>query len=298
MKTRNTADACHPSDALGLTYLLISGVGVVFMPITAKFSLLSGSDVYTIAFIRGLVASAILLTIVLLTRQSLALPRHLWRDSLVVGLSSTAFVYGIVGAIVTINISLALLIVYLYPMGVAIWEHTSGVAKLNAGQWICGVIVCVGLVLILGVDFEQINLAGVVLATLAMIAAVVITLVNHRLTATQGPFSSNLYMSLWGIPFFGIGLLISGEFLEPGSVKGWMGLFGNGIAYCVAWVGFFAAARILGATRASVISLSEPVVAGLFAWLLFNETFSLLQWLGFFVVLSALLVFEVLARKQ
>ncbi len=82
--------------------------------------------------------------------------------------------------------------------------------------------------------------------------------------------------------------------IESGS--GWFGLLGNGVAYCVAWVGFFAAARILGATRASMITLLEPVVAALVAWLIFDETFTPPQWLGFFVVITALAMFEKLAR--
>ncbi len=46
-----------------------------------------------------------------------------------------------------------------------------------------------------------------------------------------------------------------------------------------------------------MISLTEPVVAAFFAWLLFGETFSLLQWVGFFIVLCTLALFEMLSRR-
>jgi len=69
----------------------------------------------------------------------------------------------------------------------------------------------------------------------------------------------------------------------------------NGVAYCVAWVAFFAGARILGATRASMLTLVEPPGAALGAWLLFGETYTPLQWAGFFVVLAALFLFEKLS---
>ena len=90
--------------------------------------------------------------------------------------------------------------------------------------------------------------------------------------------------------------MLLGEYAAPQSVFGWSALIGNGIAFCVAWVGFFAGARILGATRASMLSLVEPVGAAIGAYLLFDETYTLPQWFGFFVVLAALYQFEKRAR--
>ena len=72
-------------------------------------------------------------------------------------------------------------------------------------------------------------------------------------------------------------------------------LAGLGVAYCIAWVAFFAGARILGATGASMLSPVEPPAAALGAWLLFGETNSSVQWCGFFVVLAAIFMFEKLS---
>ncbi len=57
-------------------------------------------------------------------------------------------------------------------------------------------------------------------------------------------------------------------------------------------------ARILGATRASMITLLEPPTAALVAWLIFGETFTGLQWLGFATVLGSLFMFEIPARPD
>ena len=66
----------------------------------------------------------------------------------------------------------------------------------------------------------------------------------------------------------------------------------------VAWVAFFSGARILGATRASMLALLEPPTAALVAWLIFGETLSALQWVGFATVLLSLLMFEILAHAD
>ena len=103
-------------------------------------------------------------------------------------------------------------------------------------------------------------------------------------------------MSLWSLFIFSLLLLLAGEYAEPQTTFGWIALGGNGVAYCVAWVSFFAGARILGATRASMLTLVEPPGAALGAWLLFGETYTPLQWAGFFIVLAALFAFEKLAH--
>jgi drug/metabolite transporter (DMT)-like permease len=190
------------------------------------------------------------------------------------------------------------LILYLYPIVLAIYEHYTWATRLCSMQWIWGLTACCGLVLILGIKFDQISFSGIGLAMLAMLASVVITVTNVKVSATVGSLVSNLYMSLWGLLIFSLVLLLVGGFSEPQTTTGWVALLGNGAAYCIAWVAFFSGARILGATRASMITLVEPPIAALVAWLVFGETFTALQWVGFATVLGSLFMFEMLARSD
>ncbi len=285
------------SDAIGIAFILLSGLGVIFLPTTAKFAYLDGSNVLTVAFVRGLVGVALLMLVALSIRQSLKMPRALLRPSLIAGIAQVCFVYGVYAAITSINISLALLILYLYPIVLAIHQHRQGTVRISPLQWLCALVTCAGLGLILGVRIEQMNLYGVALALMAMFATVVITVTNMRVTATMGSLASNFYMSLWSLLIFAMALLLFGEFAAPQSTSGWIALGGNGVAYCVAWVAFFAGARILGATRASMLTLVEPPGAALGAWLMFGETYTPLQWAGFFIVLAALFLFEKLSNS-
>ncbi len=291
------APATAPRPLAGIAYILLSGLGVVFLPTTAKLAYEADSNVMTVAFARGIVSTLLLALVVLLLRQSLRLPREMLGPSLVAGIAGAVFVYGVYGAIVTINISLALLILYLYPMVLATWSHLSGRIRLAPAQWLWGLLAILGLTLILGVRFEQISATGVALALMAMLATVVVTLTNVRVTEVSGSLVANFYMSLWSFLIFAAGIALFGDFRLPQSTLGWSGLIGNGVAYCVSWVAFFAGARILGAARASMITLIEPPLAALFAWFIFGETFTPLQWAGFALVLVALLLFEKAARR-
>ncbi len=287
-----------PRRTLGYVYMALSATGVIFLPTTAKFALQSGSDVLSVAFARGVVATIILFVVASILGLGLRLPRHLLLPSLVVGIAGALFVYGIYRAILTINISLALLILFLYPLVIAAWEHFTGAERIRPAQWAAGLGACAGLLLMLGVKFGEISFVGVAMAGLAMLASVVITLVNVRVVAGTGSLVANLYMSFWTLLLFGIALLAAGDFSPPQTALGWSGMLGNGVAYCVSWVAFFAGAGILGATRASMITLFEPALAALVAWLIFNETFSPPQWFGFAIVLVSLFLFEKLALEK
>lgn len=278
--------------------MALSATGVIFLPTTAKLALQSGSDVLSVAFARGIVATLILLLVAILASQKLPLPRRLLLPSLLVGLASALFVYGMYGAILTINISLALLILFLFPMIIAAWEHLTGISQLRPAQWLWAFIAIAGMALILGIKYDQISFVGVALATMAMLASVVITLVNTRIVNTTGSLVANMYMSLWTLLLFGLAILVFGKITPPQTALGWSAMIGNGVAYCVSWVAFFSGASILGATRASMITLFEPALAALFAWLIFGENFSLVQWFGFAVVLTSLFMFEKLARER
>ncbi len=298
LSSQATTSNLMSRNTIGVAFILLSGVGVIFLPTTAKLAYEAGSNLITVAFARGVIATLVLLLVALSIRQSLKLPRELLRPSIIAGIGGAFFVYGIYGAITSINISLAILILYLYPIVLAIYEHLSGSIRVSTAQWIWAVASCCGLALILGVKFDEINFVGITLAMLAMLASVLITVTNVRVAETVGSLVSNLYMSLWGMLIFSLVLLLFGEFATPQTLTGQVALLGNGVAYCVAWVAFFSGARILGATRASMLTLVEPPTAALVAWLIFGETFSALQWLGFATVLLSLLMFEILARSD
>ena len=292
LNTNGSAVVSGHRDAVGVAFVLLSGLGVIFLPTTAKFAYLDGSNVMTVAFARGVVAAILLALIAVALRQSLRLPRSLLVPSLIAGIGQVCFVYGVYASIQWINISLALLILYLYPVVLAAHQHFFGGVRVSPGQWLCALGACAGLALILGLRFDQINPIGIGFAFMGMLAAVVITITNVRVTEHVGSMVSNFYMTLWSLIVFTVALLLFGEFAAPESAFGWSALLGNGVAFCVAWVGFFAGARILGATRASMLSLVEPIGAAMGAWIFFGENYTPLQWVGFFAVLLALFQFE------
>ena len=67
------ASAAQPvqRDVIGIGFVLLSGLGVVFLPTTAKLAYLDGSNVLTVAFTRGVIGIVLLAMVALIMRQSL-----------------------------------------------------------------------------------------------------------------------------------------------------------------------------------------------------------------------------------
>ena len=59
------ASAAQPlqRDAIGVGFVLLSGLGVVFLPTTAKIAYLDGSNVLTVAFVRGVIGVVLLMLV-------------------------------------------------------------------------------------------------------------------------------------------------------------------------------------------------------------------------------------------
>ena len=84
----------------------------------------------------------------------------------------------------------------------------------------------------------------------------------------------------------------------PGSAKGIMAIFSNGFFYILSWVLFFKGARHIGAIRASMMACVEPLLAALLAVVFLRQVFSTVEWIGFFIVLSSIFLFEKFSSKH
>ncbi|WP_234555157.1 DMT family transporter [Thermus caliditerrae] len=95
---------------------------------------------------------------------------------------------------------------------------------------------------------------------------------------------------LYALPVGALGLLPFMDFvpLRPGAFLAL--LFLGSFSTYGAYLAYYAGLRRLPATQASVIATLEPVVANLFAFLLFREVLSPLGYVGAFLVLLAVLL--------
>ena len=129
------------------------------------------------------------------------------------------------------------------------------------------------------------------------ICAVITTLLSNKLTNQIGALTTTFYLTLWGFIILLLLLFFTNDYSPPQTKLGWVAIFINGTFNIGAWAFFFAGMQRIGATRASMLTSVDPIFAAIIAYILFDQFFSLIQWIGFFLVIVSLVGFEYFKKK-
>ena len=138
------------------------------------------------------------------------------------------------------------------------------------------------------------NLLGIVISFAGLFCFVIFIILSGYLANKLDSIRMNFHNNFLGLIFLGIILIfplnISMEL--PNNNLGWFAISANGIFYIVSWVLFFEGLRIIGVTRASILTTTDPLFAAIIALLFLNQNLSFIQWTGFFVVILSIYFFE------
>lgn len=289
-------------NAVGIGLILIGALLFGLMPSAARFAYEDGANALFVMLGRASVGVVALLIVIVATGRSVRVSRKALRQSWLAGISHTLAAVGVFASIVYIDISLASIILFMYPLPVAIAAHVTGETPLTRPQLILMLLATLGMALVLGVSFSSIDFRGVAFAVLGMLSFSVMIVAMGSLTKSVGAPFSNLLMTIWAMLIFaataliGPGLGLIDGIRLPQSMAGWVFTLIVGLTFALGYLCFFVSANMIGTARASLLSTSEPVMMVLFAVLLVGETLSPLQWLGVIIVVSSLTLSEAFRR--
>lgn len=277
--------------AIGMT--LGSSLLIAAVPNLAKLAYDSGASVFLVVVGRSLIAVALLGGTLLALGRSFAASGRVLRLCALGGLASASMTFGFLNSVTRIDVSLAILIVYLFPVIVGWLGHVRGTYRLTPARLACCAIILVGLALALSLRSEHLDGLGIALAALGAVSAAVLVIANGDAVGEAGSIRVNLYTSISALGFVILGSLVAGDLVLPGTPLGWFGLLASGIGFCVGLALFFAAVPAIGIVRASLISTIEPLFGILIAMALFDEHLTGLQWIGVSIVVLGLALLEV-----
>ena len=284
----------------GSMLCLASAAAFGAMGVFGKLAYGEGATVGTLLAVRFSVAAALLWALLLAGGRAGEL-RALRRRDLAVALGLGACGYalqagGYFAALERIDAGLVSLVVYTYPVLVAVAAVALGRERLTVRHLIALGLGWAGLVLVLaGAGTGALDPAGIALALGAASVYGAYILVSEGVVARIGPrvlaalVCSGAAVSLTACS------IAAGDW-RPGELTaaGWGWLAGLAVVSTVVAMSLlFAGLRRVGPTTASLLSTVEPLVTVVLAYVAFGELLGIVQILGGALVLGGVLVLRV-----
>ena len=282
----------------GIAIVLLSSFFFAFVPTSAKLALDSGVSLMALLMSRCLIGLIILAPLTKSLGHQILVDRGKVLPLIFVSIISVCLIASTYHAIEYISIALVLMIIYLFPIGVALITTIRGEERLGRTQWLCIIGVLLGLGILILDEPSATSLYGIFISVIGLLLFITFIYFTGKLVDEIGSATINLHLS-----FFSIIVLITYISLVPVELSlpddsiGWFGIIGNGVFYVLSYVLFFIGSKAIGITTASVLALTEPLFATIVALFILNQYLSLQEFSGFFVTICFLFLFLIFAPK-
>ncbi len=272
---------------LGIVFALCAAAGLGAITTHAKIVYADGGNPLTLLLVRFLASSLIFGLLLLCSNQSFKVDRPQRRGVIALGVIWSGSMICYLTAVETISVSLAVLILYAYPMLVLLWSLLR--RQTRASPPLIGLFLCAffGLYLALSGGDIKLDMSGILLASLASIGAAFTFICGAAIAAKMSP----LALTFW-VNFAGLVMILPFAFDQlawPNESRGLLALILATLFYLIAVLSQFQALARLPASQAAFILNLEPVVSIVLAMLMLGEVLSLIQASGVLLVISAIL---------
>ena len=287
--------------AIAVGLLVLSALAIALMPNLSKLAFADGSNPGTVVIIRTVTAVLLLAMIMLARQRSFRLPAAVLALAVLATVSNAAMNYSFLSSVFRMDVSLTILILFIHPFLVAFYFHADGTARLTAFRMAWALLAFIGLALALAVPIDNVSKSGLLFAGISAAACTVMVIAMVKVNAQVGGVTTNFHMAFWSLMIFSVALLWTQDVQLPNSILGWASSASSGVAYVVAFLAYLSAVRLIGPSRATILTFMEPLGAILLAAALFGERLTGLQWAGVTLVLGGLFFMEAnmpLRRKR
>lgn len=293
LPTPPTESSTRNSQLTGFIFVLLAGTGFGFLGIFGRWAFQSGLSVGELLSFRFILATIILCLGLLILKPQLL---RISRNQLIISAGLGIFGYAVFStfyfkALEGISVPLAALLLFTYPVFVNLGAHFVLKDRLSLRQGISLCIACIGMAILLWGPLVVTSAFSVILALAAAISYAIYVLVSGRYQNNISPVTSSFYVIL----FAGIALCIFHQpdfsrvtelTLQQVLIIGGISLISTILPLSL----FLSGIQRLSSSKASIVSMIEPVIAALAAFLLLNEQLSGQQLVGAILVLVALVL--------
>lgn len=287
-KTRNETNYFF-----GITIVVLSSLCFAVVPTVAKTALDLGSSLFVLLFSRCLIGLFVLIPVLLFQKKSILIHRSFILPILFSSLISVSLIATIYHAIEFLEIAIVLIIMYSFPLGIAVITCLRSEEEIKFLQWVCLIGIILGLAIVVFNGTFTSNPYGIGISFFGLFLMVIFIYNSSKIAHILGSETFNFHMNLWSLLFLASGyFLLDFAVLIPSSVAGKSALFCNGLFYILSYTLFFIGSQKIGITRASVLTSTEPLFAATFALIFLNQSLTFFECIGFFIVISSLYFYE------
>ncbi len=270
----------------GVIFALVTAVCLGSVTTQAKLFYAEGGNAMTLMLARFFISTLAFGALLLIRQQSLRVSRgNRLAVFLVGGIWSAAMIFYLL-SVETISVSLAVLILYAYPLLVLLYSIARGYLSPSLRLIFLFLLAFLGLYLALSSAKMTLDTRGLLYAVLACLGAAFTFVKGARVAPLLDP----LVMTFW-VNFVGLVMIIPMVYSNLVVIVSTAGITALSLAtsfYVIAILCQFQALARLPAAIAALILNLEPVVSILLAVFILNEQLSSMQWVGVALVISVL----------
>lgn len=283
---------------LGFTIAIISAVIYGLMPLQTKAIYGSGSNSYTVAFLRFVIgAAAFYAAFKASAGGSVGISRKECGKLLICGISFgfvpvllyTSYNYLATGLATTLH--------FVYPVFVVLGSVLFKIEKLTKKKVICCLLCMAGIVAFYTPGGE-ISLLG---AAIALLSGVLYAFYTVYLTAsgilTMDPLKLSFWKSVFASAGIGIFSLIFGKFSFCTGVAGWSFMALLGLTTACASLLYQQATKYAGGQNTAMLSTFEPLTSVIVGYFVFQEELTGRSLLGIACILLSVILLSIGSEK-
>jgi len=257
--------------------------------VCARIAFQGGADAPTGNAARFAFTLLVLLLIAAFRREHHALTLRQRLGAFGLGILFFCCSFGYMGAIQFIPVSIAVLVLYTYPILVGLLARITEGERLGPVRLVALVIAFLGLVLALDVQSEPLpDWRGLALAFFAACGISLMVAGSSRALRGADEGAINLHLILSASVIFAVLLFLGGGPVWPKTELGWAGMAGLLVTFAASQLTLIAAIGRAGPVVTAAMMNLEPLITTALAVLLVGETLSPTQLAGAALVIFAI----------
>lgn len=221
----------------------------------------------------------------LLAGRSLMLPRRVIPTTAALGLCIFFMSFGYLSSVAYISVSLAVLLLYTFPLMVGIASPLLGRERMTWIKGLCLTGAFSGLLVASWSGFGVLDWRGIVFALTGAAGVAGVSLFGGRAMSKGHPFAMNTWINFWVVVTVSAYLMAIDGFALPQTGVGWLATAAVCVCYTLGILFLFLGLTMISPAQSALTMNLEPLFSTLAAILLLGEVVGLQQWIGMLILL-------------